>query len=101
MYFGFSSLLKIRESKGDMHGIKGCRETHSLSHLLFVDDYFLFCRIDEKESNILKDVLDSYGKVSHQHHSISQATNLLFFGCYQLDKQGQISWPSFHHWEKQ
>lgn len=53
MYFGFSSLLKIRESKGDMHGIKGCRETHSLSHLLFVDDY-------------LRDIFNTYEKALGQ-----------------------------------
>lgn len=53
MYFGFSSLLKIRESKGDMHGIKGCRETHSLSHLLFYLLMIIFYFVGLMRKNLI------------------------------------------------
>jgi len=56
-----SCLLKKYESKGELHGIKVCIGAPTLSHLLFADNCFLFCRANKEESTILKSILDSCG----------------------------------------
>jgi len=38
---GLSALLRYKEMRRNIHGVKVCRGSHILSHLLFVDDYFL------------------------------------------------------------
>lgn len=55
---GLSSLVKTIESKGQRDGVKVCRRAPILSHLLFVDDYFIFCRASDIEITILKEILE-------------------------------------------
>lgn len=52
--------------RGDIIGIKVCKDTPTLTHLLFVDDCFLFCRSNAIEASILKDILDTYDRASGQ-----------------------------------
>lgn len=63
---GLSSILKHFKRKGEIHGIKVCRRAPTLSHILFVDDYFLFCRAFEGQPNTLTNILDTYGRASGQ-----------------------------------
>lgn len=39
---GLLALLRYREMRGDIDGVKVCRGSPILSHLLFADDYFFF-----------------------------------------------------------
>lgn len=43
-----------------------CRGAPKLSHLLFDDDYFLFCNIKDIEVKALKVILNTYGKAYGQ-----------------------------------
>lgn len=63
---GLSPLLKQFDRKGDIHGIKVCKKSLSLFHILFVDDYFFFCRATKVEINTLAYILDTYGKAYGQ-----------------------------------
>jgi len=63
---GLSALLKKSEASGDIHGVKVCRGAPILTHLLFVDDCFLFCRANLSENTKLKEILQIYEAVSGQ-----------------------------------
>lgn len=49
-----------------MHGIKICRGAPTISHLLFVDDSFIFLLGTINEVNTIKEILSSYENVSRQ-----------------------------------
>lgn len=51
---------------GDIHGVKVCKGAPLLTHLLFADNCFLFCRTDEQDTSNLLSILDKYGKASGQ-----------------------------------
>lgn len=63
---GLTALLKRPEVMGEIHEVKVCRGAPLLTHLLFSDDYFLFCRAEERESLVLHDILNTYEKASGQ-----------------------------------
>lgn len=62
----FSCLIKRVEAKGDIHGIIVCRGTPFLTHLLFVDACFLFCRESKNEVKALSSVLQNFERASSQ-----------------------------------
>jgi hypothetical protein len=43
---GLTTLIKNSVAKGSLHGVKICGGAPSVSHLLFADDCFLFCRFN-------------------------------------------------------
>jgi hypothetical protein len=47
---GLSALIKKSIGRGEIHGIKICRGAPLVSHLLFADDRFLFCRASITEA---------------------------------------------------
>ncbi|MCI31084.1 RNA-directed DNA polymerase (Reverse transcriptase), partial [Trifolium medium] len=47
---GLTSLIHQAVSKGDIHGVRICRGAPEVSHLLFADDCFLFCRANFAEA---------------------------------------------------
>jgi len=53
MVYTLSALLKKAEARRDIHGVKVCRGAPILTHLLFVDDCFLFCRRNPESTNNL------------------------------------------------
>lgn len=73
---GLSALIKQAEGRG-LHGVKICKRAPFITHLLFVDDCFLFFRSSLNQCAILKNILSIYELAS------SQALNLhkskLFF----------------------
>lgn len=44
---------------GDLHGIRICNDAYVISHLLFADDCFLFFKVEEREAQIMKNILAS------------------------------------------
>lgn len=77
---GLSSILKHYERIGELHGIKLCRGALTISHLLFADDCFLFCRATKKETSTLINIPNIYGI------AFGQLTNFqkfeVFFSSY-------------------
>jgi hypothetical protein len=63
---GLSILLKRLEARGDIHSVKVCRGAPLLTHLLFADDCFLFCRADEREATAMLNTLKVYEEISGQ-----------------------------------
>ncbi|GAU45948.1 hypothetical protein TSUD_238520 [Trifolium subterraneum] len=50
--------------RGDLHGVRICRGAPEVSHLLFADDCFLFCRANVAEVNELMRILHTYETAS-------------------------------------
>jgi hypothetical protein len=74
---GLSRLIKKSEARGEVHGIKVCRGAPLLTHLLFADDCFLFCRADVNECTKLKMILKTYEEASGQ--AINLQKSEIFF----------------------
>ena len=58
--------LRYAERKVEIHGVKVCSGVPILSHLLFANECFSFCKIVHKETNCLNTILDKYGRASSQ-----------------------------------
>jgi hypothetical protein len=54
------------ECRGLLHGVRICRDNPYISHLLFVDDSFLFCKTSTSKVTTLKHILDTYEEASGQ-----------------------------------
>lgn len=61
-----SRMLSKAERDKQIHGIQISRGDNAISHLLFADDSFVFCRANVTECHILKDILATYKRVSGQ-----------------------------------
>ncbi|GAU46371.1 hypothetical protein TSUD_141290 [Trifolium subterraneum] len=58
--------LRQAVGRGDLHGVRICRGAPEVSHLLFADDCFLFCRANVAEVNELMRILHTYEIASGQ-----------------------------------
>jgi hypothetical protein len=63
---GLSALIRHAEARGDIHGVKICRNAPIVSHLLFADDSFLFFRANVDEALVMKNILSTYELASGQ-----------------------------------
>nr|KYP39961.1 hypothetical protein KK1_038699 [Cajanus cajan]KYP39965.1 hypothetical protein KK1_038703 [Cajanus cajan] len=63
---GLSSLLRKAEARGELHEATICRGAPQVSHLLFADDCFLFCKATELECTTLRTILQQYESASGQ-----------------------------------
>ena len=70
---GLSALIRKAERFGDLHGISICTNAPTISHLLFADDCFLFFRADEKEAQVMKNILHTYELASGRAISLPKS----------------------------
>ncbi|GAU41353.1 hypothetical protein TSUD_390390 [Trifolium subterraneum] len=70
---GLTALIKQAIWRGEIHGVKICRGAPVVSHLLFADDCFLFCRANIIEATHLMSLLDTYGAASGQEINLSKS----------------------------
>ncbi|GAU43270.1 hypothetical protein TSUD_36200 [Trifolium subterraneum] len=61
-----TALIHQAVGRGDLHGVRICRGAPEVSHLLFADDCFLFCRANVAEVNELMRILHTYEIASGQ-----------------------------------
>ncbi|GAU45240.1 hypothetical protein TSUD_291240 [Trifolium subterraneum] len=74
---GLTSLIHQAVGRGDVHGARICRGAPEVSHLLFANDCFLFCRASVVEVNHLMSILHTYELASGQE--INLAKSEVFF----------------------
>jgi ribonuclease HI len=70
---GLTTLIKKSVANGDLHGVQICRGAPSVSHLLFADDCFLFCRSTLSETNHLMNILKTYEEASGQEINLTKS----------------------------
>ncbi|XP_058784657.1 uncharacterized protein LOC131659487 [Vicia villosa] len=63
---GLTALIRKAENRGDIHGVKVCKNAPIISHLLFADDCFLFFRANIAETTVMKDILATYEEATGQ-----------------------------------
>ncbi|XP_026420299.1 uncharacterized protein LOC113316302 [Papaver somniferum] len=68
-----SRTLSHDEEFGLISGVKICRNAPSINHLLFVDDYMVFCKENTIEAQNLKDILNIFGDTSGQLINFSKS----------------------------
>jgi hypothetical protein len=70
---GLSTLIKKSVARGDIHGVKICRGAPPVSHLLFADDCFLFCRSNLYETRQLMSILKTYEDSLRQEINLTKS----------------------------
>ncbi|XP_019185979.1 PREDICTED: uncharacterized protein LOC109180725 [Ipomoea nil] len=71
---GLSALIHKHMRQGNLHGITVARGAPSISHLLFVDDCFLFFKANAQENLNMKLALDTYAAASGQKINLDKST---------------------------
>lgn len=71
---GLSTLIRKAEQRGYIHGISICSNAPIISHLFFGDDcFFFFSRAEEREVNMIKNILEVYEAASRQSISLPKS----------------------------
>ena len=70
-------MLKGAEERGEIEGVKICREAPTNSHLLFADDSLILMHVDRKNADCLEDILRRYRVNSGQ--KLSEAKSSIYF----------------------
>ena len=78
---GLSSMIRGAEARGELEGVKVCRDAPMVSHLLFADDSLILMQADKKNADCLADILMRYSASSGQ--KISEAKSSVFFPVIQ------------------
>lgn len=74
---GLSSLVRKYETKQLIQGIRICKKAPKVSHMLFADDNYIFCRETTEERQSLLDLLAKYEMASGQ--KINSSKSQIFF----------------------
>lgn len=74
---GVLSHLLLSDEEGLIHGFKVTRNAPSVSHLIFADDSFLFCKANLNEAREIRDILESYCQMSGQLVNYRKSAALL------------------------
>ena len=70
-------MLKSAEDNGEILGVKVCRITPTISHLLFADESLILMRANAANATNLRDILHEYCSASGQ--LVSEAKSSVFF----------------------
>ncbi|KAL8097405.1 hypothetical protein AgCh_030509 [Apium graveolens] len=63
---GLSDSLSKAANEGRIHGAQICPTAPTVTHLLFADDSFLFFRANRGETEVIKELLNDYERLSGQ-----------------------------------
>ncbi|CAN1819320.1 LINE-1 retrotransposable element ORF2 protein [Linum perenne] len=74
---GLSALLRQGSKDGWLHGSIAAKGTPTISHLLFADDSFFFCRAEIEEARQMRKLFETYEAASGQ--SINRTKSGIFF----------------------
>lgn len=71
-------------SKNWIHGVKICRRSQVISHMLFADDSYLFCRANMEEAGKVMEILGTFEnatgqKVNKDKSSVFFSSNVIHF----------------------
>ena len=67
-------MIKGAKERGELEGIKVCREAHMMSYLLFADDSLILMHPDKSNADCLKGILDMYFQSLGQMLSVAKSS---------------------------
>ncbi|GAU47810.1 hypothetical protein TSUD_404150 [Trifolium subterraneum] len=94
---GLTSLIHQAVGRGDVHGARICRGAPEVSHLLFADDCFLFCRASVGEVNHLMNILRTYELASGQEINLAKSEVFFSRNLSHAAKEDLASIPGVRH----
>lgn len=71
---GLSALLRFYESNQWIHGVRVCRQAPSISHMLFADDSYLYCKATTEEASRVLELLRLFEQASGQRISVEKSS---------------------------
>ena len=71
---GLSALLHHYEANKWIHGIKICRQAPAISHMLFADDSYLYCKANTEEAGRVVELLKLFEQASGQKISVEKSS---------------------------
>ncbi|KAM6584214.1 hypothetical protein CsatB_011216 [Cannabis sativa] len=80
---GFTALLKKYEQNGWLHGCKVANGAPRVSHMLFADDSYLYCKATESEARRIIEVLSKFELASGQ--KVNLAKSSIFYSTNTLN----------------
>ncbi|KAL8099129.1 hypothetical protein AgCh_031709 [Apium graveolens] len=85
---GLTAMIKSYEEKRWLQGVKICRKSPAISHMLFADDIYLFCKADKAEAGKIMELLALYEMASGQRVNKDKFT--VFFSANVIDYNKDI-----------
>lgn len=82
-------MIRKAEIDNNIHGCKISNNAPAITHLLFADDSFLFFRAENSEAQRIKDILNSYERLSGQAVNF-QKSGVFFSSNVRRDKQQEL-----------
>lgn len=86
---GLSALLRKNENGGILRGIATCKQAPLVSHLLFADDFIVFCKASKEEGLRLTKILEVYERESRQKLN-REKTSLFFSKHTSVEVKGEV-----------
>ena len=71
---GLSALIRYYEAKRWISGVRVCRQTPAITHMLFADDSYLFCKANTKEAKRIMEMLRLLEKSSGQKVNVDKSS---------------------------
>ena len=72
-------MIRYYEAKTWLHGIRICRRAPTISHMLFADDSYLYCKAETGEAFKVMELLNCYERASG--HRINRDKSTVFFSA--------------------
>lgn len=86
---GLSRMIQKSANEGKVQGCRICMQAPAITHLLFADDSFLFCRLELEEVMEVKTILQKYELHSGQAINL-QKSGIYFSSNVRVDKQEEV-----------
>lgn len=71
---GLTTLINDYERQGKFQGCRVARGAPFITHMLFADDSYLYCKADEEGANIVKEILQSFQIASGQQVNLNKSS---------------------------
>lgn len=89
---GFSALLRKYEERKWIQGVKICRKAAMVTHMLFADDSYLFCKANSTEAQRILEILELYKKASGQQVNRNKSSIFYSSNVLQYNKDSIAQW---------
>lgn len=96
---GLSAMLHHFENRKFIQGVKVCKRAPSITHMLFADDSYLYCKAGESEAQRMMEILSKFELASGK--KVNRSKSSVFFSTNTgLDKKNSRSVTLFKWWKQ-